>query len=209
MVKAFEIRIRKNSNTALKELGLFFEQKNPVYHALKKMAAKLEELRIPYAVAGAMALNAHGFQRATMDVDLLVAPEGFKQVHAALEELGYVPPFKGSKQLRDTEHGVRIEFLVAGQFPGDGKPKPIVFPHPSDCAVVKQGISYVVLPKLIEMKLASGMTNPGRLKDLADVQELVRLLKLPTTYTRNLHPYVQEKFKELWQGVQQDTSSEH
>jgi len=208
MVKAFEERIRKDSDTALKELGLFFMEKNSVYHALKKIAAKLEELQIPYAVAGAMALNAHGFQRATMDVDLLVTQEGLKKVHAALEGLGYLPPFKGSKHLRDTEHGVRIEFLIAGQFPGDGKPKPVAFPNPSNCAIVKKGIPYVALPKLIEMKLASGMTNPGRLKDLSDVQELARMLKLPATYAEKLHPYVQEKFKELWQGVRQDTTSE-
>jgi hypothetical protein len=30
------------------------------------------------------------------------------------------------------------------------------------------------LPTLIELKLASGMTNAGRLKDLADVQELIK-----------------------------------
>ena len=51
-------------------------------------------------------------------------------IHAKLEGLGYVPPFSGSKNLRDTEHGVRIEFLIAGEFPGDGKPKPVAFPEP-------------------------------------------------------------------------------
>ena len=49
--------------------------------------------------------------------------------------LGYIPPFTGSKNLRDTEHGVRIEFLIAGEFPGDGKPKPVAFPDPAEAGV--------------------------------------------------------------------------
>ena len=78
-------------------------------------------------------------------------------------------------QLRDTESGVRVEFLVTGQFPGDGKPKPVAFPDPARVAFEKDGVKYLSLPALIELKLASGMTNPVRLKDLADVMELVKL----------------------------------
>ena len=75
-------------------------------------------------------LQAHGFRRLTDDVDILVTREGLKTIHEQLEGLGYVPPFTGSKNLRDTEYGVRIEFLIAGEFPGDGKPKPVAFPDP-------------------------------------------------------------------------------
>ena len=72
----------------------------------------------------------HGYRRFTEDVDLLVTREGLKEIHRKLEGLGYLPPFQGSKNLRDTEHGVKIEFLVTGEFPGDGKPKPVAFPAP-------------------------------------------------------------------------------
>ena len=64
-----------------------------------------------------------------VDVDILVTREGLSVIHAKLDGLGYVPPFSGSKNLRDAEHGVRIEFLIAGEFPGDGKPKPVAFPN--------------------------------------------------------------------------------
>ena len=172
-----------------------------VHQALHRISRKLNELAIPHAVAGGMALNAHGFRRATVDVDVLVTEEGLRAVHAALEGLGYVPPFSGSKHLRDVESSVRIEFLVAGQFPGDGKPKPVSFPDPAGVGADIGGIRYLKLPTLIELKLASGMTNPGRLKDLADVQELVRTLKLERDFALQLNEYVRGKYFELWDAV--------
>jgi hypothetical protein len=49
------------------------------------------------------------------------------------------------------------------------------------------------------------MTNPGRLKDLADVQEVIRALGLPADYADRLDPYVRPKYAELWAAVQSDT----
>jgi hypothetical protein len=46
---------------------------------------------------------------------------------------------------------------------------------------------------------------PGRLKDLADVQELIRLLSLPSDFAERLPPYVRAKYGELWQAVQDAT----
>jgi hypothetical protein len=93
---------------------------------------------------------------------------------------------------------------VTGGFPGDGKPKPVAFPDPQDTSVVLEGVRFLKLPKLIELKLASGMTNPGRLKDLADVQELIRALNLPRDTERDLDPFVREKFCGLWDAVKQN-----
>ena len=177
-----------------------------VHETMRRIVARLTDLGIPHAVAGGMALVGHGYDRSTVDVDLLVGKDGVRRVHDALSGLGYIPPFAGSKNLRDVETGVRIEFLVEGQFPGDGKPKPVAFPNPEDVGEVIDGIRYVRLPVLIELKLASGMTNAGRLKDLADVQELIRALKLPEAFADQLNPYVREKYTELWRGVQQDVS---
>jgi hypothetical protein len=58
------------------------------------------------------------------------------------------------------------------------------------------------LPRLIELKLASGMTAPHRLKDLADVVELVRAVHLPEELAGELDPYVREKYLELWRAAQ-------
>lgn len=180
-------------------------QEDAVHKALRAIALKLDQLGIAYAVVGGMALTAHGFKRATVDVDILVTRKGNQLIHEKLDGLGYLPPFAGSKNLRDTEHGVRIEFLITGEFPGDGKPKAVVFPDPADVFVVKEGIRYINLPKLIDLKLASGMTNPNRLKDISDIQELLKLIQPPRTLADQLNEFVRGKFLELWDGLQDST----
>lgn len=181
---------------------MHFDEKSAVHKSLGKITSKLEELKIPYAVVGGMALFSHGVRRFTEDVDILVTSEGLAATHRELDGLGYVPPFKGSKQLRDAETGVRIEFLITGQFPGDGKPKPVAFPDPSASGTEINGIRFLRVENLVELKLASGMTGGvGRLKDLADVVELIKVLKLPAEFTDKLNPYTREKYLELWNGI--------
>src|SRR5262249_19800115 len=159
-----------------------FERENAVHKALLKIVGRLTELRIPYAVVGGMAMFFHGYRRFTDDVDILVSREGLAEVHRQLEGLGYLPPFQGSKHLRDMEYGVKIEFLTAGDYPGDGKPKPVAFPDPDKASVEVAGMRLLQLPRLVELKLASGMTNAGRLADLGDVQNMIRTLSLPLDF---------------------------
>jgi hypothetical protein len=161
---------------ALRQGSGHFEGKSAVQEALNKVTRRLDELGIPYAVAGGMALFRHGFRRFTEDVDILVTAEGLAAIHAHLEGSGYRPPFAHSKNLRDTELGVRIEFLVSGEYPGDGRPKPVAFPEPVAVSIELDGVKYLGLPSLIELKLASGMTNASRMKDLADVLELIKIM---------------------------------
>jgi hypothetical protein len=197
-IPTYEERLGRDSRWALSEGSKFFAGTSDVQEALRKITGKLRELGIDYAVAGGMALFNHGFRRFTEDVDLLVTRESLMEIHCKLEGMGYLPPFRGSKHLRDTANGVKIEFLVTGEFPGDGKPKPVSFPNPADVVVENDGIRYLNLPTLIELKIASGMTNPERLKDLADVQELIKILNLPANFADNLNPFVRDKFAELW-----------
>jgi hypothetical protein len=201
IMSAFTEDNRRRGAAAIEECDRFFMKEGNVHRTLSAITAQLKELKIPYAVAGGMALVAHGFERVTVDVDILVDSAGLRRLHETLEGLGYIPPFAGSKNLKDTATGVRIEFLVAGQFPGDGKPKPVAFPDPAQASVEIDGVRYLGLSHLVELKLASGMTNPGRQKDLGDVQELIRILKLPKDFSTQLNPYVRPKFDELWQGL--------
>jgi hypothetical protein len=194
-------RLNRDKEWAMDEGERFFQGTSKTHQALKKIAGKLNELGIDYVIVGGMAMFQHGYRRFTEDVDLLVTREGLKEIHRALEGLGYRPPFDGSKHLRDTEHGVKIEFLVTGDFPGDGKPKPVAFPTPATVADEINGIRYINLPSLVELKLASGMTNVGRMKDLGDVTEMITVLELPRDFADKLNPFVQEKYRELWDAV--------
>lgn len=83
--------------------------------------------------------------------------------------------------------------MTTGEFPGDRKPKPVAFPDPAAVAQQMEGIKIVNLPTLINLKLASGVTNSGRLRDLADVQDLIRTLSLPAEVAEQLDPVVQAK----------------
>lgn len=194
----YETELNKDSRWALSEGSRHFDKKSAVFKALHKITKRLEDLSIPYAVIGGMALFEHGLRRFTEGVDILVTKENLKKVHDELDGLGYVPPHRHSKHLRDTELGVKIEFLTTGDYPGDGKAKPVAFPDPTAVSVKLDGISYLNLQTLVELKLASGMTNPGRLKDLSDVLELTKLLNLPEDFSTQLNPYVREKYSELW-----------
>ena len=84
----------------------------------------------------------------------------------------------------------------------------MAFPDPAKAGTEIDGIRYLGLPSLIELKLASGMSAAHRLKDLADVQELIRVLKLPREFVDGLNPYVRNKFQELWLSIQQSPPEE-
>jgi hypothetical protein len=181
--------------------GGFFLGQSPVHAALDALATLLEEEGVQFAVCGAMALNAWGFQRVTTNVDVLMTREGHERFKQRALGRGYVEKFAGSKGVRDTVNGVGIDVLLEGEFPGDGKPKPVVFPNPS-VAVQRDGLRLIPLAQLIELKLASGMSAAHRLKDLADVLELVKAAKLPLELGASLDASVRARYEELWHAAQ-------
>ncbi|HLK56444.1 MAG TPA: hypothetical protein VKU00_07765 [Chthonomonadaceae bacterium] len=197
-----------SSPTRAYEEGLrFFEGEGMLNDTLKRLIADLETHNIDYNVIGGVALNQHGYQRFTHDIDLLLSPDGLEIFRSELMGRGYRPAFGGAlKTFRATERNVPIEVITTGEYPGDGKPKPVQFHDPREHFTVIDGVKTVTLPKLIELKLASGMSSPGRLRDLADVQELIRIKQLDATMVDNLDPSVREKYLELYEGVVQDLS---
>ena len=58
--------------TALENAERFFMKTGQVHQAALAIARCLDAANIPYAIAGAMALNAHGYRRVTTDVDVLL-----------------------------------------------------------------------------------------------------------------------------------------
>lgn len=179
-------------------------QSGPVHKTLREISRRLSEAHIDYVIIGGMALALHGFVRPTEDVDLILTPEGLTRFHTDLVGRGYVPVFPGArKHFRDIETGVKVEIILTGEYPGDGKPKPIAFPEPKDVAVDLDGYQTIRLETLIELKLASGLTAEHRkLRDLADVQQLIEILSLPSSLSQNLDASVRDEYLRLWSLAQ-------
>ena len=197
----FEQLLNNDFQLALREGDMFFQGEGAVQRTLRRIAQRLDELQVDYAVAGGMCLSRHGFQRFTQDVDVLVTPEGLKQIHDSLEGLGYVRPFPASKNLRDAETGVRIDFLVSGQYPGEGTPGPVAFPVPRDVSKVIEGVRYIDLVPFIQLKLASGQAS-HRGRDLDDIQDLIRVQGLPRELADQLHPSIRDAYLQKWANAQ-------
>ncbi|HEY3236280.1 MAG TPA: hypothetical protein VGJ84_16300 [Polyangiaceae bacterium] len=179
----------------------FFMGEAEAQKAVRKLVSILEKEGLPYAIIGALALNEYGYKRVTVDVDLIMREADLQAFKRRWIGKGYAERVAGTGKLIDTEFNVRVDVLSTGRFPGDDKPKPIAFPDPATTAI--RGAPFALLPieRWIELKLASGMVAAHRLKDLADVQELIREARLPNTMARDLHPWVRDKFLELWQAV--------
>jgi hypothetical protein len=191
-----------SADALLARVDEFFMNIGPVHKTMRGLVRRLSEQRIDYALVGGMALVLHGYRRETIDVDVLLGKQDHQVFLDSLVGCGYVPLFPGAKKsFRDVETGVEIDILTEGEYPGDGKPKPVSFPNPASASVDVDGIRVVALHRLIELKLASGMTAPDRLRDLADVQELIKLKMLDSGFAEQLHPYVREKFLELWSAL--------
>ena len=191
------------------EVSRYFMGQGSLNIALAKIARDLKEHGIDYMVIGALALFEHGYARLTEDIDLVMTPEGLEVFHRELIGLGYLPAFQGAKKrLRSTTEGITIEVMTTGEYPGDGKPKPVSIPDPVAASIEIDGVRFVTIEKLIELKLASGMTAPHRLKDLADVQELIKIRNLDAAFAERLNLYVREKFLELYETIKQSPKDE-
>lgn len=181
----------------------YFMGEGKLNNALTRLVMDLKEHDIDYLIIGAVALMAYGYPRFTEDIDLILDSDGLDRFHSELIGLGYSPAFQGArKRLRSNNDGTPIEIIAAGEYPGDGKPKPVSFPNPSETSVEIDGVKFPTLEKLVELKLASGMTAPDRLKDLADVQELIKIRGLSSDFAEKLDPYVRERYLELLEAVE-------
>jgi hypothetical protein len=202
-VPAYETYLRQEPWRFLEEGDRFFMGDGKVNEALRQLAHRFREADIAYAIVGAMALGRHGLERFTVDVDVLITKEGLAEFRAKYEGLGYVPAFPGAqKKFRATETGVRVDFITTGEFPGDGKPKPVVFPDPASAFVEIDGVRVITLERFVELKLASGMTADHRVKDIGDVQELIRHAKLSEELAERLDSSVRDEYRRLWRTAQ-------
>ena len=186
----------------VREAGDYFAGGGRLHATLRRLAQRLSGEGIAYALLGGMALAEHGYVRMTEDVDVLLSADGLARFRDRLEGRGYVGTHPGAtRSFRDVESGVRIEVLVTGEFPGDGRPKAVSFPDPTASAVEVEGVRILALPRLVELKLASGTSAPHRLRDLADVQEIIKARGLDDAFGEQLDASVRQVYGELLRAV--------
>jgi len=199
---AYEQLLRQGGDRVLREASAYFAGAGRLHSALRRLVQRLDAEDIPYTLLEGLALAEHGYPRLTEDIDLLVTPSGLKRFRQRLVGRGYRPASGGAKKtFRDTETGVRIKIVTTGEYPGDGLPKPVAFPDPAmpGATVEIEGVRVVALEKLIELTLASGTSAPHRLRDLADVQDLIARLSLPLALADQLDSSVRAAYQDLWE----------
>jgi hypothetical protein len=172
----------------LQEIGVFFQKRSPQHQTMRRLARRLKKAGIPYAIMGAMAVNAHGAERTTRDVDVLLTPEGLERFRREFAE-EYEPVKGRPRRFVERQSGVTVDCLVTGRYPGSGDPGPITFPDPAEASQEIDKIRVLTLPQLIQLKLAA-----RRHYDFGDVVFLIRTHNLEESFLEQLHPSVHQDF---------------
>ena len=175
----------------VKEAELFFQKNDPVHKTMRRVVKRLEKAGIDYAVVGGMAVNAHGRQRTTADLDLLLTPEGLAEFRLRFVPRHYEEIAGRPRRFTDRIGGVKIDFLVTGLFPGSGAPGPIAYPDPAAVSEVIGDARVVGLATLIQLKLAA-----RRYQDFADVVALIRVHDLDEGFAGRLDESVRGDYVE-------------
>jgi hypothetical protein len=178
---------------------MFFNRRDPVHQTMRRLTKCLEKAGIPYAIMGAMAVNAHGARRTTDDVDILLTAAGLdefrkKFVGKLLDDVAGRP-----RRFVDRKNKVGVDVLVTGRYPGRGEPGPISFPEPTAASVEIDKIRVLKLPELIQLKLAA-----QRYYDFGDVVFLIRVHNLDETFLQQLHPSIHKDFIECLEEKRRD-----
>ena len=167
-----------------------------VWHVAQRCSGLLNQAKIPYGICGGIAVCLHGYQRNTVDVDLIIRPDDADRVRALLEENGF--SWDRDKVEFKTEEGFVVQFLTAGSRAGKGSEVKVAVPEGDLNVEELEGLAVVRLSHLIEMKIACGMNNLRRThKDFADVVELIAIRNLDASFARFLHKSVRTTFREL------------
>jgi hypothetical protein len=127
-----------------------------IVQAARLASQKLREAHIPHALAGGLAVGAHGYPRTTDDVDFLVGDEAFEK-HAG----GFVT----LKLPLIAVGNVRVDLVSIDESKAERRQLRPAIEQPLESG----GVPIVPLPALVYLKLKA-----GRQKDLADLVELLK-----------------------------------
>jgi hypothetical protein len=156
----------------------------------------LTDAEIAYCICGGVAVCLHGYQRNTADLDLIIRSADSQSVRRVLTEAGFT--WDSEKAEFRTQDGIAIQFLIAGQTAGKGSEVSVSQPSGDLNVELIEGLTVVRLSRLIEMKIACGMSNLRRThKDFADVVELIAIRHLDGSFAHYLHKSLRPTFREL------------
>ena len=161
-----------------------------ILRAAELASQKLREAHIPHALAGGLAVGAHGYPRTTDDVDFLVGDEAFEKHAGGLVTLK-VPLIAVGK--------VRVDLVSMDEAKDERRQLRGAIEEPPE----SEGVPIVPLPALVYMKLKA-----GRQKDIAD---LVELLKRGRVDLEALDQYLEEYAPDLlrrWERVKEIAARE-
>jgi hypothetical protein len=165
---------------------------------LWETAARCHELLtragIPYCVCGGVAVCLHGYQRNTVDLDLIARKDDAAPIHDLFLDAG----FSWDEDRKDfqSQSGIAVQFIIAGEKAGKDSEVAVAEPIGELNVEEREGLVVVRLSRLIEMKLACGLANLRRThKDFADVVELISIRKLDSGFARYLHPSLRDAFR--------------
>ena len=170
---------------------------------LRSAVEALAHFEIPHLVAGGLAVQEHGYFRVTLDADIIV-PDVIEAVEFITGDLsGPFVRYQGCEDtVQDRRNGVFVNFLPAGR--AFGKNSTVMFPNPKSVSDVPQ---FVTLEQLIALKLDSWVNSPNRrIKDKADVVELIKCLKLPRDLA--IDETVHHLYIETWDALKAEADAE-
>jgi hypothetical protein len=167
-----------------------------LWDAARQSHEALRQAQIAHAVVGGVAVCLHGYQRNTVDVDLLVRRDDSSGIRRVLEVSGFA--WHASASEFHSQGGVPVQLLMAGDRAGDDAELALPDPSETNVVVVLEGLPVLSLEKLIESKIACGQGDLRRThKDFADVVELIARHGLSRADARRLHKSVRKTFREL------------
>jgi len=171
-----------------------------VLETARAAASVLADHLIPHLIVGGIAVQEHGYPRATIDVGMVV-PDVLDAMELLTADLSgpfvRVPGLEG--RVEDKHNGVKVDLLPAGRVLRRGCKVP--FPQPTKDT---EQLQIVTLEELISLKLDSWANSPlNRLKDKADVVELINRRQLPREL--QVAAPIRHLYLELWDGLQSES----
>lgn len=168
--------------------------------SLEAIFNALNRAKVRFLVVGGVAVNAHGYGRNTFDLDLVIQLEPLN-VDAAFEALGSAG-YHPAQPVSAAQFGdpatraawIQEKGMVVLRFWSDAHPEtpvdvfvaePFDFDAEHRLALLQELAPGLIVPLVRVETLLSMKRAAGRLKDLADIDELNLLLGNPSSYDQS------------------------